>query len=141
MDFPSQPAHTKAGAPNPDTALLVVENLVKHFPIRAGLLRRKSGHIAAVDGISFEIKRGETMALVGESGCGKTTAARTILRLIEPTAGRVLFDGVDVPGMDATSLRRFRRRAQIVFQDPFGSLNPRMTVGSMLREVLHVHRV
>ena len=141
MDFPSQPAHTKAGAPNPDTALLVVENLVKHFPIRAGLLRRKSGHIAAVDGISFEIERGETMALVGESGCGKTTAARTILRLIEPTAGRVLFDGVDVPGMDATTLRRFRRRAQIVFQDPFGSLNPRMTVGSMLREVLHVHRV
>ena len=120
-------------------SLLVVEGLVKHFPLRKGLLGRVRGRLRAVDGISFRIERGETLALVGESGCGKSTTARLVLRLLKPTAGRVYFAGRDVLGLDRGSLKVFRRQAQIVFQDPFGSLNPRMTVGSMLREVMHVH--
>ncbi len=119
--------------------LVVVRDLVKHFPVRTGILRRATGSIRAVDGISFELGRGETLALVGESGCGKTTAVRALLRLLEPTSGRVIFGGESVSEMDSADLRSFRRRAQIIFQDPFGSLNPRMKVGSMLREVLAVH--
>ncbi len=119
--------------------LVVVRDLVKHFPVRTGILRRATGSIRAVDGISFELGRGETLALVGESGCGKTTAVRALLRLLEPTSGRVIFGGESVSEMDSADLRSFRRRAQIIFQDPFGSLNPRMKVGSMLREVLVVH--
>src|SRR5690606_16059882 len=99
------------------------------------------GYVRAVDGVSFWLRRGETLGLVGESGSGKTTAGRTILRLIEPTAGSAFFAGRDIFQMDSRELRRFRRRAQIVFQDPFGSLNPRMTVGDMLGEVLRVHRL
>lgn len=124
-----------------DEPLLAVESLVRHFPIRRGLLGRVSGELRAVDGISFQVKRGETLALVGESGCGKTTTARLVLRLLEPTSGRIFFDGEEVSGFDRQALKRFRRRAQIVFQDPFGSLNPRMTVGAMLREVLAVHKI
>jgi len=124
--------------PPPD-ALLVVRGLKKYFPIRRGFLQRVVGQVRAVDGVSFWVRRGETLGLVGESGCGKTTTGRTILRLEEPTAGRVLFDGQDVFALDRRQLRRLRRRMQIVFQDPYSSLNPRLTVGDMLREALAVH--
>jgi oligopeptide/dipeptide ABC transporter ATP-binding protein len=125
----------------PDDTLLVVRGLKQHFPIRRGLLSRQVGAVRAVDGLSFWLNRGETLGLVGESGSGKTTAGRTILRLIEPTEGHATFEGKDIFGMDARQLQRWRRRAQIVFQDPFGSLNPRMTVGDTIREVLKVHRL
>ncbi|KPK61855.1 MAG: hypothetical protein AMS21_08770 [Gemmatimonas sp. SG8_38_2] len=122
-------------------ALVEVEHLAKHFPVRRGVLNRTIDHVRAVDGVSFQLHRGETLALVGESGCGKTTTGQLILRLIEPTAGRLLFDGQDTLLLDRAGLRKFRRRAQIVFQDPYGSLNPRMTVRTMLREVLSVHGI
>jgi oligopeptide/dipeptide ABC transporter ATP-binding protein len=123
------------------SSLLSVRDLVKHFPITRGVLGRVVGAVRAVDGISFDVKRGETLGLVGESGCGKTTAGRAILRLIEPTAGGVTFDGVDVLSLDASRLRALRRQMQIVFQDPFSSLNPRMTVGAIVREGLVIHRI
>jgi oligopeptide/dipeptide ABC transporter ATP-binding protein len=125
----------------PDDTLLLVRGLRTWFPIRRGLLGRVTGHLKAVDGVSFWIRRGETLGLVGESGSGKTTAGRTILRLLEPTDGTVEYDGRNVFDLDAGELRRLRRRAQIIFQDPYGSLNPRMTVGDALREVLRVHRL
>ncbi len=127
------------GAPLDKTPLVEVKDLRKHFPVRRGALSRVVGHVKAVDGVSFEIRRGETLGLVGESGCGKTTTGRTILRLLEPTSGSVRFDGRDVLAMDGEELRAWRRRAQIVFQDPFSSLNPRLTVGGMLEEALIVH--
>jgi oligopeptide/dipeptide ABC transporter ATP-binding protein len=123
----------------PASTLLEVRGLRKHFPIRRGLLAREVGAIRAVDGVSFWVERGRTLGLVGESGSGKTTTGRTLLRLIEPTAGTALFDGEDIFTLGRRELRRLRRRAQIVFQDPYGSLNPRMTAGDMLREVLSVH--
>jgi oligopeptide transport system ATP-binding protein len=119
--------------------LLRVRGLEKHFPIRLGTFGRVRGHVKAVDGVSFDLWPGETLGLVGESGCGKSTTGRSILRLLEPTAGEVHFDGVDVRSLDRRGLRALRRRAQIVFQDPFGSLNPRMSVGAMLEEALKVH--
>ncbi len=119
--------------------LLRVRGLTKHFPIRRGAFGRVRGHVRAVDGVDFELWRGETLGLVGESGCGKSTTGRAVMRLIEPTAGEVEFDGRDVRALDRASLRAFRRRAQFVFQDPFGSLNPRMSVGAMLEEALAVH--
>jgi oligopeptide transport system ATP-binding protein len=125
--------------PHPGGALLVVRDLAKHFPIRQGVLGRTVGHVRAVDGVSFEVRRGATLALVGESGCGKTTLGRLILRLMAPTRGQVVFDGVDTLSLDRAGLKRFRRRAQLIFQDPFGSLNPRMTVETMLGEVIKVH--
>ncbi len=119
--------------------LLSVRGLTKHYPIRKGLFSRTVGHVRAVDGVSFDLMPGETLGLVGESGCGKTTTGRCILRLIEPTAGEVRFDGRDVLAMPARELRALRREMQVVFQDPYSSLNPRLTIGSMLAEPLAIH--
>ncbi|HEU5262132.1 MAG TPA: dipeptide ABC transporter ATP-binding protein [Gemmatimonadales bacterium] len=127
----------------PSTALLQVEALVKHFPVERGLfgLGRARRFIRAVDGVSFSIAPGQTLGLVGESGCGKSTVGRSILRLIEPDAGRITLDGTDVLTLGAGELRALRRRIQIVFQDPYGSLNPRMTVRQTLAEPLLIHRL
>ncbi|HWJ24849.1 MAG TPA: ATP-binding cassette domain-containing protein, partial [Gemmatimonadaceae bacterium] len=127
--------------PRPPTPLLSVRDLTKHFPIKHGLFGRTAGAVRAVDGVSFDVAAGETLGVVGESGCGKTTTGRCILRLIEPTAGEVRFDGADVRALGAGDLRRLRRQMQIVFQDPFSSLNPRMTVGAIVREGLTIHRL
>ncbi len=121
--------------------ILIVEDLVKHYPIRKGVVPRTVGYVRAVDGVSFSIPRGKTLGLVGESGCGKTTTGRTILRLIEPTSGRVIFDGHDVFALSEREMRGLRREMQIIFQDPYGSLNPRMTVGAMLEEPILVHGI
>jgi len=127
--------------PLPAQPLLSVRDLAKHFPIKSGLFRRAAGNLRAVDGISFDIASGETLGLVGESGCGKTTAGRAILRLVEPTSGGVTFDGIDVLSLNASAMRVMRRQMQIVFQDPFSSLNPRMTVGATVREGLIIHKI
>ncbi|MDH3217671.1 MAG: ATP-binding cassette domain-containing protein, partial [Candidatus Krumholzibacteria bacterium] len=124
-----------------DGTLLDVRDLRKFFPIRKGFFSRVVGHTRAVDGVSFDVHRGEIMGLVGESGCGKTTLARTILRLIEPTSGEVLFDDVAVFSLKGGDLRRLRKRMQIIFQDPYGSLNPRLTVGSMIAEAIKIHKL
>ena len=121
--------------------LLSVRGLVKHFPIKRGVFGQVSGQVRAVDGVSFDVAAGETLALVGESGCGKSTTGRAILRLIEPTSGSVHFDGHDVLALGAGDLRRLRRKMQIVFQDPFSSLNPRMSVGAIVREGLTIHKL
>ncbi len=136
----STPTATTALATTRDTsALLEVRNLTKHFPVRGGFLSRNAGSVRAVDGVSFSVSAGETLALVGESGCGKTTTGRAILRLVEPTSGMVRFDGTDLLALRGQALRRMRRHMQIVFQDPFGSLNPRLTIGAAIREGLLVH--
>jgi len=114
--------------------LLRVESLVKHFPVTGGVVK-------AVDDVSFEVRRGETVGLVGESGCGKTTTGRCILQLERPTSGRVIFEGEDLAALDEHALRSVRRRVQVIFQDPYSSLNPRMTVGQILAEPLKVHRI
>lgn len=121
--------------------LLRVRDLRKWYPLRAGLFGRARSFVRAVDGVSFDVAAGETFALVGESGCGKTTVGRAILRLVEPSAGRVLFDGRDVLALRGAALRRLRRDMQIVFQDPYASLNPRMTVGAIVGEALEVHGI
>jgi oligopeptide transport system ATP-binding protein len=121
-------------------SLLKVRNLRVHFPIYGGgLFRRQTGSVKAVDGLSFELKRGEILGLVGESGCGKSTTGRALLRLIEPTSGTVEFDGQDVGAVNGKALRALRKRMQIIFQDPYGSLNPRMTVGDIIAEPLRTH--
>ncbi|HEX8850307.1 MAG TPA: ATP-binding cassette domain-containing protein [Gemmatimonadaceae bacterium] len=121
--------------------LVSVRDLAVHFPIRKGVFGRAKGVVRAVDGVSFDVFPGETLALVGESGCGKTTTGRAVLRLVEATAGTILFDGVDVRALGAEPLRKLRRQMQIVFQDPFSSLNPRMTVGATVREGLIIHEL
>src|SRR5713101_4330364 len=122
-------------------ALLRVNNLKKYFPIRGGLLSREVARVHAVDDVSFDIMAGETLGLVGESGCGKSTTGRSILRLIEPTAGEVWFQDKNVTTLDKRSLRALRKDMQIIFQDPYASLNPRMTVGSIVGEALVIHKL
>ncbi len=118
-----------------------VVDLKKHFPVKKGLLRRTVGHVHAVDGVSFAIYEGETLGLVGESGCGKSTVGRLLLRLIEPSAGSIMVDGADVSRMSKAEMRPFRRQMQIIFQDPFSSLNPRMSAGDIVGEPLMVHGI
>jgi peptide/nickel transport system ATP-binding protein len=121
--------------------LLTVENLQVYFPVRRGVFSRVTDHVRAVDDISFRVYRGQTLGLVGESGCGKTTAGRAILRLVEPTGGRVLLDGVDVAKLNSRELREIRSRMQIIFQDPYGSLNPRMTIEAAITEPMIIQRI
>ena len=132
MSTPVQP-----GSGN--NVLLQVSDLRKYFPVRRGLMATVKGHVKAVDGVSFTLRRGETLGLVGESGCGKTTAGRSILRLIEPTGGEVVFNGSPVLHLADEELRKIRKQMQIIFQDPYGSLNPRMTVGGIVMEGLIAH--
>ena len=119
--------------------LLRTEGLVKHFPVPRGLFRRSNAVVHAVDGVSFELAAGQTMALVGESGCGKSTVGRLLLRLLEPTAGKIWFNGEDLTGLSPSAMRARRRELQIIFQDPYSSLNPRMTVGQTLMEPMGLH--
>lgn len=123
------------------TTLLEVRNLTKLFPVRKGIFSISKGAVRAVDGVSFDLASGETLGLVGESGCGKTTTGRAILRLIEPTSGNVIFDGTDILSLDRNSMSEFRHQMQIVFQDPYGSLDPRMRVGQIIGEPLRIHKV
>jgi oligopeptide/dipeptide ABC transporter ATP-binding protein len=121
--------------------LLEVSGLTKHYPLRSGILRRAAGKVHAVDGVSFTLGAGETLGLVGESGCGKSTVARSILRLVEPTGGTIRLNGCDITRLGKAGLRPHRRSMQIIFQDPFASLNPRMTAGEIVGEPLRVHRI
>jgi len=121
--------------------LVEVNNLVKYFPVRAGLLQRVVNNVKAVDDVSFFVKKGETLGLVGESGCGKTTVGRTMLRLIEPTSGDVKFDGKDVFSLDTKEMKVVRRDMQIIFQDPYASLDPRVPIGESIMEGLHIHKI
>ena len=121
--------------------LLEVKHLKKHFPIKGGVFSKTIGYVYAVDDINFTLEKGETLGLVGESGCGKSTTGRTILRLIEPTAGTISFEGQDITHLDKSAMRALRREMQIIFQDPYASLNPRMTVGSIIGEPLEIHKI
>ncbi|WP_284303741.1 ABC transporter ATP-binding protein [Mobilicoccus caccae] len=122
-----------------DDSILVAKDLVKHYPIKGGVLRRTVGHVKAVDGVSFELRQGETLGIVGESGCGKSTLGRLLMRLEEPTSGTVHFDGVDMFSKSGSAMRKIRRDIQIVFQDPYTSLNPRKTVGDIIGEPFEIH--
>ncbi|MCG5217651.1 ABC transporter ATP-binding protein [Streptosporangium sp. KLBMP 9127] len=133
--------HERPAVPAADSSLLEVSDLVKHFPVRRGLLGRRVGEVRAVDGVSFSVGRGETLGLVGESGCGKSTIGRMVLGLIRPTGGTVRYAGKDVLGLRGGDLKEHRRRLQIVFQDPFSSLDPRMKVGRIIAEGLDIHKI
>src|SRR5438552_8262642 len=122
-------------------SLLEVRNLLVHFPVRHGLFSRARQFVKAVDDVSFALETDETLGLVGESGCGKTTLGRAIVRLLEPTAGSILFEGEDITGLQGADLRARRRKLQMIFQDPYGSLNPHMTVGEIIGEALDIHRL
>jgi oligopeptide transport system ATP-binding protein len=136
-----QPSATSA-ATGSDAPLLDVQNLVMHFPLTQGIIfQRKVGAVQAVDGVSFSVKRGETLGLVGESGCGKSTTGRAILQLYKPTEGNVIFNGQDLTKLDSTHMRRMRRHLQMIFQDPYASLNPRMTVGNIVSEPMQIHKL
>ena len=124
-----------------DAPVIEVTGLKKHFPVKKGLLRRTVGHVLAVDGVSFRIGQGETLGLVGESGCGKSTVARAVLRLVEPTSGAIAVGGQDITKLSKTQLRPYRREMQIIFQDPFSALNPRMSAGDIVGEPLGVHGI
>jgi peptide/nickel transport system ATP-binding protein len=136
---PDVPTSKRKGAKG--EFLLEVKHLQKYFPIRGGILSRVVANVHAVEDVSFNIRPGEVVGLVGESGSGKTTAGRAILRLIEPTSGEIIFDGVDVAKLSKTQMREYRKEMQIIFQDPFASLNPRMTVGDIIGEALQIHNL
>lgn len=138
MSLPS-PASSIAFEEGED--LVVIEGLVKHFPVAAGFFQGHDLKVHAVDGVNLTIRRGETLGLVGESGCGKSTLGRLILRLEEPTSGRIVFDGLDISSYNRSQMKQLRRRMQIIFQDPYSSLNPRRTVGSIIGEPLNVHGI
>jgi peptide/nickel transport system ATP-binding protein/oligopeptide transport system ATP-binding protein len=128
-------------APPGKATLLEVDNLKKHFPIHTGVFSRVSGYVYAVDGVSFEIRRGETLGLVGESGCGKSTVGRTLLKLLEPTDGAIRMDGADITHLHGEALLPYRRRMQMIYQDPYASLNPRMTAAEIVGEPLTIHQI
>jgi oligopeptide/dipeptide ABC transporter ATP-binding protein len=139
-DVPATATDTPFSAEGtPGEVLMEVRDLVKHFPIRKGLLQRQVGAVRAVDGVSFDVLRGETLGLVGESGCGKSTTARLLLRLMEPTAGSIRFQGEEIAGIKGSRLKNLRREMQMIFQDPYSSLNPRKTVGSIIQEPFVIH--
>src|SRR3954465_8038114 len=131
----TQPSRTAS----PGEPLMEVRDLVKHFPIRRGLLQRQVGAVRAVDGVSFDVLRGETLGLVGESGCGKSTTARLLLRLMEPTSGSIKFAGEEIATIKGSRLKDLRRELQMIFQDPYSSLNPRKTVGSIIADPFIIH--
>jgi oligopeptide/dipeptide ABC transporter ATP-binding protein len=138
---PTTAASVAAAAGASRTPLVEVRNLVKHFPVRGGVLQRTVAQVQAVDDVDLEIHRGETLGLVGESGCGKTTVGRLILRLIDPTSGSIHFDGVDITKLRGPELKPFRRRMQIIFQDPYASLDPRLPIGDSIGDGLRVHGI
>ena len=135
-------AAASSAATQSEDTILEVKNLKMYFPVGSGFLSRQPvGYVKAVDDVSFTVKRGETLGLVGESGCGKTTTGRSILQLYKPTAGQVIFDGQDLTSMNTKTMRGMRREMQVIFQDPYSSLNPRMKIGAMLEEPMRVHRI
>ena len=138
---PANRESTSSVSSSDNRPLLEVKDLKKHFPIHKGLFSKVAGHVYAVDGVSFELRRGETLGLVGESGCGKSTVGRTVLKLLEPTSGSIIVDGEDITAFDQQAMLPYRQRLQMIYQDPYASLNPRMTAGEIVGEPLIIHGV